>query len=204
MMFQSLHLVSAAFLASASGAGLGAFPEMVQPEVALQQVVACGFGTAQVKSDDMLQEDVIDIPSVATIGEGQLECVARASIRTSYYVIFPVPTKDAYQAIYWQLSREQAMVDARDWLAQRGLLDHLPVYDPQKSDIAAFARTLENRCGVKTAHVLKPIGEMATFDEDVLLAESMDQDSFWCLTNAATVSGYPLGFIGREVGLDNK
>lgn len=204
MLFQSLHLVSAAFLAVVPGTGSSAFPEMVKPEVALQQVVACGFATAQVKSDDMLQEDVIDIPSVATIGDGQLECVARASIRTSYYVIFPAPTKDAYQAIYWRLSREQAKVDARAWLAQRGLLDHLPVYDPQKSDIAAFARTLENLCGEKAAHALKPMGEMVTFDEDVLLAGSMDQDSFWCLTNAATVSGYPLGFIGHETGPGDK
>jgi hypothetical protein len=69
-----------------------------------------------------------------------------------------------------------------------------------------LARALETLCGPKAAGTLKPIGGGATFNEGALgtfekgtySAGKLDNETLRCLTNAASASGYFLGFMGNE------
>lgn len=179
----------------------GAFdtpPVLVRPEVAAAKIAECGFKKVHSKFDETLHEDVIEVLDDAPISDSQLQCAARASIAISYYVTFTPPVERAYQSIYWGLSREQAKTDARAWLDKRGLLSGLPSYDANSADEVAFTHALERLCGPKATGVLQPLNGMATFKGNVLASGALDEETLWCLTNAAEVSGYPLGFMGNE------
>src|SRR5690348_14772663 len=102
--------------------------ELVKPEVAAAQVAACDFKQVRPKFDSELQEDVVEVLDVTASPE-QLRCAARASLGTYYYVVFPAPLQQAYDALYWPMSREKDKADARAWLEKRGLLARLPIYD---------------------------------------------------------------------------
>ncbi|WP_176597244.1 hypothetical protein [Sphingobium sp. 15-1] len=171
---------------------------LVTPEVAIQRTAACGFKKVASKFDDTLQEDLIVVLDDASISDEQLRCAALASLASSYYVTFRPPIEKAYQPLYWNLSREQGKADAMAWLDKKGLLSRLPTYDPKQSNSSAFARSLENLCGPKAAGTLKALNGMATFNDSALATGALDEETLWCLTNAATASGYPLGFLGNE------
>ncbi|KAA9011058.1 hypothetical protein F4U94_21655 [Sphingobium limneticum] len=185
----------------------GAFdtpPVLVKPEVAAAKVAECGFKKVHSKFDDTLQEEVVEVLDVAPISDSQLKCAARASLATSYYVTFISPVEQAYQSVYWGLSREQAKIDARVWLDKRGLLSSLPAYDANSTDEVSFARSLEKLCGPKAAGTLQPLNGMATFKSEILASGVLDEETLWCLTNAAEVSGYPLGFMGNETNRQDR
>ena len=179
----------------------GAFdtpPVLVRSEIAIQKITACGFKKVDSKFDDTLQEDVIEVLDDVSISDEQLRCAALVSLSSSYYVTFPATTEKAYQPLYWSLSREQGKADAKAWLDKRGLLSRLPTYDPKQSNNSAFVRSLENLCGPKASGTLKVLNGMATFSDSALATGALDEETLWCLTNAAAASGYPLGFIGNE------
>jgi hypothetical protein len=185
----------------------GAFdtpPVLVKPEVAAAEVAECGFKKIQPKFDDTLQEEVVEVLDEAPISDNQLQCAARASLASSYYVTFTPPVEQAYQSIFWNLSRKQAKIDAREWLDKRGLLSGLPTYDANSADEVAFAHSLEQLCGPKAAGVLQPLNGMATFKPSIMASGALDEETLWCLTNAAEVSGYPLGFIGNETNRQDR
>ena len=185
----------------------GAFdtpPVLVEPEVAAAKVAECGFKKVHSKFEDTLQEEVVEVLDKAPISDNQLQCAARASLATSYYVTFVPPVEQAYQSIYWDLSRKQAKIDTRAWLDKRGLLTGLQAYDANSTDEVAFAHSLEQLCGPKAAGVLQPLNGMATFKSDILASGVLDEETLWCLTNAAEVSGYPLGFIGNETNRQDR
>ncbi len=178
----------------------------MKPEVAAVQVAACGFKSVRPKFDNTLQEDVVEVLDAAPVSTKQLRCVALVSLQVNYYVTFPTPMDEIYQTLYWRISRERDKTDARAWLKKRGLLSFLTTYDPKRYDEATFARTLEKLCGPKAAGVLKPMRGMATFKERALgnfdngkyLTGQLDDETLSCLVNAASASGYSLGFIGNE------
>lgn len=180
--------------------------ELVKPEVAVARVAACGFKSVRSRFDDTTQEDVVEISDVVSPSIQQLQCVARASLLSLYYVTFLGAAEQTYQTLYWQLSREQDTANAKAWLEKRGLLSRLPAYDHKASDESAFARALEQLCGPKAAGTIKPLGGMATFSEGALgtfdkgghARGKLDDETLWCLVNAASASGYPLGFVGNE------
>lgn len=178
--------------------------ELVTPDVAASRVAACGFSTVRPRFDDLLQEDVIEVAGVISASDEQLRCAALASLSSHYYVVFPDTVERTYQPLYWRLAREQGKADARAWLEKRGLLSRLPMFDPQRSDENAFARALETLCGPKAAGTLQPMKGMATFKSDALASGRLDDETLWCLTNAAEASGYPLGFIGNEANQQNR
>ena len=193
-----------AFQASASSSD--ARTELVKPEVAAARVAGCGFKSVHARFEDTLQEEVVEVRDVSFTSEKQLRCVAEASLQSHYYVTFPAPVEQTYQPIYWRMSRDREKATAAAWLEKRGLLARLPAYDAKRSDETTFVRSLESLCGPKAAGTLKPMGGMATFNdgalgtlgEETLSAGKLNDDTLWCLMNAASASGYPLGFIGNE------
>jgi hypothetical protein len=207
MMFGvALMLMVAAAAQPATAAPFDVPSELVKPEVAAQRVVACGFKNVRSKFDGELQEDVVEVANVATASAEQLRCAALASLNTHYYVIFPATVYHSYETLYWRMSRERDKAGARAWLAKRGLLAQLPSYDPKHSDETLFAHTLEALCGPKAAGTLQPMhgmatfknGALGTFDKSGFTSGKLDEETMWCLINAAAASGYPLGFIGNE------
>jgi hypothetical protein len=179
---------------------------LVKPEVAAAQVAACGFNSVQPKFDNELQEEVVEVLNVSSASAEQLRCTVLASLDSHYYVVLPAPVYQAYETLYWRMSRERGRADARAWLEQRGLFSRLPMYDPKRSDQASFAHRLEALCGPKAAGTLRSMHGMATFKEGVLgkikkggfTKGKLDDETMWCLVNAAAASDYPLGFIGNE------
>lgn len=207
LMFSlALMSVIGALASSAPGVPLDEPVELVKPQVAAARVASCGFKTVRPRFDDELQQNVIEVSDVASASTEQLRCVALASLRSHYYVMFPGPVEQTYQSLYWRMSQEREKADARVWLEKRGLLSRLPAFDPQRSDNRTFARALERLCGPKAAGTLEPIGEMATFKAGTLgavensmhLEGKLDAETLSCLLNAAAASGYSIGFIGNE------
>ena len=184
-------------LAGASGNPMAVPLELVKPEIAAAKIADCGFSDVRPTFDETLQEDVVEVRGVSSASEEQLRCVALTSLETDYYVVFPSSVEKIYRPLYWNLSRERSKADASAWLEKRGLLPHLPTYDPQRSNDTEIARAIERLCGPKAAGTLQPMEGMATFSE-ALAGGNMDEETFLCLMNAAEVSGYPLGFVGNE------
>jgi hypothetical protein len=206
MLSVILTLMVSASAVPAPGVSFHAPMVFVKPEVAAARVAACGFKNVHSKFDDELQEDVVAVVDVSSASAEQLRCTALASLDTHYYVVFPAPVYQTYETLYWRISRERDKADARAWLDKRGLLSRLPTYDPKRSDEAAFANALEGLCGPRAAGTLQPMHGMATFKDGALgtLGKSgftrgkLDEETMWCLINAAAASGYPLGFIGND------
>ena len=176
-----------------------------EPDVAVARVAACGFEDVRAKFENELQQEVIEVRNIRSASTRQLRCAATVSLETHHYVFFPGPVDQAYQALYWRMSRERDIAQARAWLDERGLLSRLPNYDPERSDETAFADALESLCGPRAAGTLKPMGGMATFTDEALgtfakgsfTEGRLDEETMWCLVNAAAASGYGVGFIGN-------
>ena len=198
MLRITLMLMIGAAAPPASGGSFDVPVELVKPQVAAERVAACGFKSVRPKFDDELQEDVVEVRNVTTVSAEQLRCAALASLNSYYYVIFSAQVKQTYEKLYWGMSRERDKVDATAWLEKRGLLSRLPRYDPKNSDEIAFAHTLETLCGPKAAGTLQPMHGMVTLKNVALTPGKLDSETLNCLVNAATASGYPLGFIGNE------
>jgi hypothetical protein len=206
MLSVTLMLMIGAAAPPASGSPFDVPVELVKPEVAAARIEACGFKSVHPRFDDTLQEDVVEVLDVGSVSPKQLRCVALASLDSYYYVMFPAQVEPTYQTLYWRMSRERGKADARAWLEKRGLLSRLPTFDPKRSDETTFARTLEGLCGPKAAGTLQPMrgmatfkeGALGTFEKGALSSGKLDDETLWCLVNAAAASGYPLGFTGNE------
>lgn len=211
-MRQSLLMLSLIFALMVGPAAPPAFggpfdaTTLVKPEIAATRIAKCGFKSVQPRFDDELQEVVIEVRNVSSASSEQLRCAATASLDSHYYLIFPAPIYQAYAALYWGMAAERDKAGARAWLDERGLLSRLPTFDPRRSDLAALARELESLCGPKAAGTLLLMRGIATFKEGALgkvengdLTEGkLDEETLWCLVNAAAATGHPLGFIGNE------
>ncbi|WP_420144590.1 hypothetical protein [Sphingobium sp.] len=197
MLGISIKLMATAMAGAIPANPLDIHVELVKPEVAVAQVAACGMKNVRSKLDDTLQEDVIEVGDVSA-SEEQLRCVARASLVSSYYVVFPLSVERGYQTVYQRMSNEKDKADAKAWLEKRGLLSRLPTYDPKHSDEVAFVRELEAMCGPNATGTIKTMHGMGTFEGDAVSSGKLNDGTFWCLINGAAASGYPFGFIGNE------
>jgi hypothetical protein len=100
--------------------------ELVRPEVAAQQLAACGFSKVRPRFDGTLQEDVLEVADVGAGTDEQLTCAAKVSLSTVYYLSVPDVVRGRYDTIYWRLAKERDVASALEWLAERGMLAQLP------------------------------------------------------------------------------
>lgn len=177
-----------------------ALAEPVKPEVAAERVAACGFGAVRARFDRLLQMDVIHVGDATSATDEQLRCAARVALSAGLEILFPEPSGRKFQPILSELESAQGKAEAEAWLEERGLLARLPAYDPQRSDSAAFARTLETLCGPNAIGALRPMEGGATFNMEALPSGRRGDETLRCLSSAASVAGYPLGFAGNELG----
>jgi hypothetical protein len=175
--------------------------EWVKPEVAAQRLEGCGFSQVKPRFDEELQEEVLAVLDVADPTDEQLTCAAKVSLSSIYYLSMPDDFQQRYESIYWQLEKEHgkaiARKSGREWLSQHGLLARLPRY--KKGEDEAFATKLEQLCGGGAKGALHsefgPHAVNPAWARRELKPPPLGSETFECLTNAASATGFELGII---------
>lgn len=171
------------------------------PEVVLsRKLAACGFVDTELSYVADMQEDGIRVLGISEATDDQLTCAAKASIETVIFVEMPDNLKKRYVTIYYAIQAAESLKESRQWLANRGLLDKLPIYLPGRDD--EFADRLEKVCGKRAqgalgrgshAHELSPQWFKQNRKPSVKASEA-----FECVMRGASVANYSLGLIGNE------
>jgi hypothetical protein len=170
----------------------------VKPEVAAEQLKACGFAHVAVRDDRELQEDVLVVTGINQASERQLRCAAEVSLSSITYVEFPEPMNQQYWQLYSRMEQERDRRDARAWLERRGLLAKLPTYVKGKTDDLQFARRLEGLCGPKAKGAFVRDQGMMTMKTGTIEHPAFNNETFMCLMNVSSAAGLRWGFVGNE------
>jgi hypothetical protein len=129
---------------------------LIPPDQARQVVVGCGLPDQRVSVayEQDMQEDVVWIAHDQSIlPEHTLACVARASMKTIYYVYFRDAAEQArYGPIYSAIENKLEVSEAREWLAERKRLSSIPL--PKKGQLAEYVKAVETFCGVRVGSLL--------------------------------------------------
>ena len=174
--------------------------DRVSPQEAAQRVTQCGLGKVTVRYDELLQAEVLIAERATAVTDEQLTCADKAA---SYYRLeLPTAVQTRYDAIREARLSAHFLREAQNWLADRGLLDQVPKYAAGIADDAVFTRKLEDLCGPKAKgafqseygfHALSPDWVQRNLQPPFENVEVLT-----CLTNAALVAGFDIGFIGNE------
>lgn len=185
------------------------------PVEARQAVLACGLPAKRVavRFEGFMQEDVVWIGTAGgELSEDILTCIARTSLKISYYVYFRNrATQRRYDPLYWAMVEADSLTHAREWLRARNLLATLPL--PQAGGaLADYAQAVEEFCGVKKSSLLVALNDHAmTFAKEALgrmtangiEGAAVSDEQFECINNAIAAAdlkahGLFFGFIGNE------
>jgi hypothetical protein len=172
-------------------------PPALPSKPPVEGLVQCGLEQKNFKVvyDDELQGYVIEISSSSGATNQNLQCVWDATW-TEFVHFEDKALQTAYDKMTSDRFTPLAIKDARDTLAQRGLLKDLP----KRADFptaAAFAVAIERHCGV-TSQVLKASADSSLLIEPAGKSDpSYDQST--CLFAAMIAAGETkFGFIGNE------
>jgi hypothetical protein len=184
---------------------LAAFSLQPPPAPTLRDVqdrlASCGIAPDRValRYERELQLDVVFIAGRGVPSADTLGCVARMSVETGRLARFDDPDADTlYGDVWGELVQRTERERARQWLADAGRLEQLPVFDAQRQTSAAFGRRLEAFCGIPPGAALRvEAGLLAMAGTDDVPRLSAPQRD--CIVNAATAAGFVFGFIGRDV-----
>ncbi len=179
-------------LATAAGAEQTELdPQEVQwAMAAAKRIESCGFTRAEPFFDEGQREVVVTVRDVVKASDRQLTCAARESLATKRYFLMPETLQPRYDAIFDRLEKEQALAEARPWLATRGLLDRVPQYDPTRDEEATFMRKLGELCGIDVAGALDPSYGPRTISMEWLERQTADDQGLACLWRAGLVSDF--------------
>jgi len=186
------------FLAAAqlSPAILDAY-ENITPQVASRRVAACGAGAVVIRTDAVLDVDIL-VVTAAAVSDAQLICVEKAA--SFYPVEFPPSVQPRFDAVREARSTALMAAEGRKWLKDHGLLDRLPTYRPGVTDDEMFRREVEQLCGTQEAR--RSTDGPHAIDREWPRQRGTDawsgDESMACLLNVTWAAGFKLGFIGRE------
>lgn len=171
------------------------------------QIAHCGIALDQisVRHEDVMQDDVATIATpAAALTTPQLSCLAALSMSGRVFAFSDPAAQKRFDPLVEAASRKAAIVEARQWLTDHGLIDRLPIYDPKRQPLAQFSVSLEALCDVMPGTRLRAHGNTmlellppANFDmSDVELTR------FQCTISASIAADprglYTVGFIGNE------
>ena len=169
----------------------------------MARVAACGISTGTMKVEDnaIFQGDVIRIRGVENPTEEQMRCVAEAALESSYFVFFDEPLQQRFWKLYFDVQAETGLSAARQWLADRNLLDKLPPYAAD-GDLSDYGRRLEAFCGLEPGAYLEasPYGRILTPKPPAdwsVPPPSWPDEALTCVTSVTRVSGVDFGLIGN-------
>ena len=176
--------------------------ERVTPEMAVERAAKCDVGPVTIRYEDELQSDILSAPNAASATESQLRCLDNAT-GFGIFVELPSGAQPRFDAIREARASAMMMVEAREWLSKRGLLDRVPKYVVGTTDDAAFTREVEQLCGPQTKGAFQSqYGPHALSPDWIknlgLPPKDEDMEAMSCLLNVTTVAGYRVGFIGNE------
>lgn len=168
-----------------------------------QRIGACGFAAnmVQVEYQDLLQDHEVTISTKAReLHEEQYACLAALVAETGWIVTLADETA---RSRFWEATQRVARVAARRRLSERGLLDRLPTYDPGRQDLAAYARAVEELCGIDPGTVLLAQSS-STLTMHPLNDDQLSFADLSCLMDAVSASNLHehsvfFGFVGNAI-----
>jgi hypothetical protein len=130
------------------------------------KIVACGVDTRDVSEryDQGRQDEIVTVRRRA-VSKSTIACLARVSWQTFIDFEFNSPELQRQYKSAFQATREakavaqQAALDNRKWLAQKGLLDGALRIRAEGGSLAARARDVEILCGFPPETVLHVKGQ---------------------------------------------
>jgi hypothetical protein len=191
----------------------------IDPEIAEQfagAVERCGVSRNQVEIsyEDYLQSEEIRVLS-PSLTDTQIECLQKIGLAAPYPIVTFVSEETDKRDR--ELSDIRYREESLEWFRQRGLIDRLPVFDPENEEPMQFAHRLERFCGIKPGTVFEMNEQLhvITLRRD-WMGQSMRKGWLWrkihgarlnqqfeCLMRAMSATnaaehGLRLGFIGNE------
>ena len=143
----SSFIILAAWASTAGGPFEGM--ERITPQMAVERAAKCGLGPVTVRYEGELQSDILSVPRAASVTEVQLSCLDNAT-GFGIFVELPPSVQPRFDAIREARASVMMRAEAREWLAERGLLERVPKYVAGTNDEAAFTREVEHLCGPQT------------------------------------------------------
>jgi hypothetical protein len=124
----------------------------------LLELGACGLAPddVSIEYEDELQDFSVRIYETAPkLNHDQLACVARLELG-GLTISFEDGEADAqFRSVAQSALKAKAREEAIVWLAERNLLETLPLFDPARSDLASYANLLEEHCGLARGSILE-------------------------------------------------
>ena len=159
------------------------------PEAVRQAVIAkCAIAPDRLAIEHLTDppQDVLIVKGEELLPDGQFDCLGTVLAEAS-----AEGNLVAFSFEDYTLAKRHRILGGREGLARRGLLNRLPVFDPESDTLAPFARQLERLCKVRPRSLL--IVENDTirvrdfvFEDPKLLAS----DAVVCVINALEASGF--------------
>lgn len=169
---------------------------------ARRQLGTCGVSPVEVEVqyEDVLQDyEVTIVTPASALREDQFVSIARISQENGWWPVF----KDEAAGVRFSAARDLIEREASQRrLADRGLLNKIPLFRPEKQDLASYARELEALCGIEPGTALMALGSslltIRPLRHDLLAVGQLS-----CLidvVNASNLGEYGafLGIIGNE------
>jgi hypothetical protein len=191
----------------------------IDPETAEQlagAVERCGVSRSQVEInyEDYLQSEEVRVLS-PSLTDTQIECLWKIGLAAPFPIVTFVSEMTAKRDR--ELSDIRYREESLEWFRQRGLIDRLPVFDPEKEDAMQFARRLEEFCGIEPGTVFEMNEHLQVITPRTeWIGESLRKGGLWrkihgarharqfeCLMRAMSATnawehGLRFGFIGNE------
>lgn len=172
------------------------------------QIAHCGVARSQIESryEPDLQDETATIATPGpALTESQLKCLVGLTLSGRILAFIDPAAQARFDPLFQVAARKAASQEARQWLAEHGLLDKLPVYDPARQTIAEYGASLESLCGVTPGTRLKASGanRLVFVPPANLDFDDAGSTAFQCIISAAFVADpeekrFTLGIIGNE------
>ena len=174
--------------------------EQITPQIAAERISQCGLGEVTIRYDEVLQSKVLTAAEATSVSDEQLACADKAA--SYYHLELPSAVQPRYDAIRGARLSAHFLKEAQAWLAERGLLDHVPRYEAGVTDDEAFSRQLEGLCGPRANGALQSEYGFHAISPDWakrnLEPFKKGTEVLTCLMNVGRVAGFDIGFIGNE------
>jgi len=203
MIARAAAMVAALLLAMPAAA-----QEALDPAVATAALTDCGIAPQRIEASKEHAERRLPlvVNGNGAVDETVLECVARfetMNIDTVFVVFEDRKTASRYSSITAPMTPLTSPRSARAWLAERGLLDRLPLYHPTRDTTASYAERIETLCAITPSGLLIGADGYITFDFERIKTNPPDEEQFSCIVNAVAASNLGqfsifLGFVEDE------
>ena len=168
-------------------------------QVIEQKLAGCGLSAEglTVKYEDYLQGFDIVVAKGAGAKTEMLDCIHQAVGYEN--ITFEDERVDAaYRSYVAEKLRPGIVASAKNTLAEKGLLDGLPLRDDY-DDLSVFGEALEIHCGAEKGSIFSVSGDALMIGGDKPDFSQSHLDKLACLLAALTLSGETkFGFLGNE------